>query len=847
MNQASSNTASGHSADHSHDLGTLYDDSLALVTAPRWKKVIGDLWGNKIRTVLVVLSIFVGVFAVGLVIGSGVVLSRELRASFTRVSPAHATITTGSSIGFNEDFTISFRASNDHGFSQELVEVVRHMYEVEDAEGRHNLQARVKVNNHWQSIKLVAINDFDDMRANIIQPQAGLWPPPDKQVLIERSGMTGLNSLNASIGDVLVIERPDGKRRTVPIAGTVSNPTEWPTTFMGTVYGYVTFDTMEWFGENRDYNEMIIRVADPGTGLTKEYNEEVARKVYDKIRDAGLDPSFPKVPQPDSPPLQFVITSLISLMAVFGIFAIVLSGFLVTNTISALLAQQIKQIGMMKAVGARPTQIMMVYIVLVVCFGMIALVAAIPLAQVGVAAFAGYIAAFFNFDIVNTTPPTYVAGIQAAISLLVPVIAALIPVYSGTSITIRQALSNEDVSATYGTGMLDSMMQRIRGLPRPVLLSLRNTFRRKGRVALTLLTLTLGGAFFIAVFSSNTSLQLTVHNFMHALYNYDIDVFLHRPYHAEYLKQEALRVPGVVAAEPWLMTTARRVYADKSESLDIQLYGTPPDVQTMNPIIQEGRWLVEEDEHALVVSTGVRKYDPDIQVGSELTLKIKDRDTTWRVVGIVQSMGESRMAYASYDYASRAARETGDVSYLRVITSKHDLESERAASVALERHFKQRNIDVSYTKTMIEMTQGDQESIAMITFSLMLMAILVAVVGGLGLAGTMSLNVIERMREIGVMRAIGASDMSVLQVFIVEGVFIGAISWLFGTLVALPVSFGLCYSMGMGLFSSPLDFSFSLGGVVVWLVLSLVIATVASFVPAWRATRVSVRQVLAYE
>jgi putative ABC transport system permease protein len=107
--------------------------------------------------------------------------------------------------------------------------------------------------------------------------------------------------------------------------------------------------------------------------------------------------------------------------------------------------------------------------------------------------------------------------------------------------------------------------------------------------------------------------------------------------------------------------------------------------------------------------------------------------------------------------------------------------------------------------------------------------------------------VIERVREIGIMRSIGASDVTVLQIFMVEGIVIGMISWILGASLAVPLGQALSTTMGQMLFSSPLTFDIPVDGMVVWLVLSLVLAAVASFFPAWRATRVTVRDVLSYE
>jgi putative ABC transport system permease protein len=637
------------------------------------------------------------------------------------------------------------------------------------------------------------------------------------------------------------------------VSGVVHDINQWPTPFLHTYYGYVTRDTLVALGEPYTFNELLIRVKGEGAGtgaggvVTKAHAEEVAEQVYEKVQKSGRDPSFPRVATPGQHPLHFLITAIITIMGIMGVFSLFLSGFLVTNTISALLAQQIRQIGMMKAVGARTTQIMTIYFALVLCFGLLALAPAIPLARFASLSFAGFLATFLNFDLANASIPVYVVAVQATISLVIPMVAALVPIRSGTRMTIREALANEGVATSYGTGFLDRVIQRVRGLPRPLLLSLRNTFRRKGRVFLTLVTLTLGGAFFISVFGVRSALQLTINELVEALYNYDVDIYLDRTYRANHVEDEAMAVPGVVAAECSAMARVRRVLPDNRESLIISLYAVPPETRTMNPQIVAGRWLLPEDENALVLSTGVLKEDPDIQVGDDMLLKLEDRETTWRVVGLMKAMGEVRWAYASFDYYTRIAHQPGQSSYLRVVTRHHTGEFQAQVATALEEHFKQANIDVNSTKTIMELSQGDKEVIEVVTVSLMFMAILVAAVGALGLAGTMSLNVIERVREIGIMRSIGASDVTVLQIFMVEGIVIGMISWILGASLAVPLGQALSTTMGQMLFSSPLTFDIPVDGMVVWLVLSLVLAAVASFFPAWRATRVTVRDVLSYE
>jgi putative ABC transport system permease protein len=127
------------------------------------------------------------------------------------------------------------------------------------------------------------------------------------------------------------------------------------------------------------------------------------------------------------------------------------------------------------------------------------------------------------------------------------------------------------------------------------------------------------------------------------------------------------------------------------------------------------------------------------------------------------------------------------------------------------------------------------------------MAVLLAIVGGLGLMGTMSINVLERTREIGVLRAIGASNRNVAQIFIMEGITIGILSWLFGSVLSIPLSTGLSDALGRTMAGTPLTFSFSMGGVWLWLILSMLLSALASFIPAQNASRMTVREVLSYE
>jgi putative ABC transport system permease protein len=792
--------------------------------SPRWKKVIGDLWSNPTRTALVVMSIFVGVFAVGLITGTQAIVVREMNEVYRSANPANATIS----------------VSDADSFDDGLVQSVENMDEVGIAEGRRSYSARVQGSvGDWQDITFTGVEDFDDVQINQFYLLRGQMPPPRKEVLVEQSG---LDVLQKEVGDVLLVELPDGEQLQMPITGVVESPTSGPAQFSG-ITTYVTMDTMEWLSGERDFNQMLILSAENRQDI--EHNREVAEVVYEKIQKSERDPSFPNVSDGQHP-LNDFISAMVAILGGMGVMSVFLSAFLVTNTIAALLAQQSRQIGIMKSIGARGNQIIGMYMVLVLVFGVLALALAYPLGVLGTNAFAGGIASFFNIELRDTSVPFYVIATQMIISLGVPVIAALYPVFSGTRVTVREAMS-EGGGASYGESIVDRIIQRVRAFPRPVLLSLRNTFRRKGRVALTLMTLTLGGAIFIGVFSVRDSLLLTFEDILNSLFNYDVAVTLERDYREDYVVSEALRVPGVTEAETWRVSGARRVNPDGTEGSTITMWGVPAQSNMVQPTVISGRWLLPSDENAIVLSSGVLETEDDIEVGDEIVVSIQGRDTTWRVVGEAVTIGSAAWGYVRYDAYGRAAREVGAAASLYVRTDPRTPETQNQVATALDEHFTRLGINVVGTQTGSNIREQQATFVNVIIIALLAMAVLIAVVGGLGLMGTMSLNVLERTREIGIMRAIGASDGRVLQVVMIEGLVLGLLSWMLGALLAFPISQLLSNQVGMLLFSFPLSFSFSPLGAGLWLAIALVLSAVASFLPAWNASRVTVRDVLAYE
>jgi len=842
--------------------------------SPRWHKVIRDIWGNKLRTVLVVLSIAVGVFAVGLIAGTRQTAVAALDASWNSTNPANLILYT-------------------EPFDEELLYTVRHMPGVREADAHSSTYVRFQGldqpaapgvagagasasasitpdETKWRNLILYTYPDFGSIRAGKVWSQSGAWPPGERELLIERAS---LGWMGAQVGDSVLLKATNGRQRVLRIAGTVHDPGQMQASWARMAIGYVDRATLDWFGLSRDFDELHVIAA--AANPTRDELNELAQEVRSKVEKSGRTVSYTYIPTPGKHPAGETVEPVLLVLAILGYLALGLSGLLVVNTMQALLAQQVRQMGIMKAVGARNDQVMGIYFGMVLVFGVLSLVIAVPLAALGSQALTQFMANLLNFDIGGLAVSPGVLAMEIAIGLAVPLIAALYPILSATRITPAEAMSDLGLSAparaaprrrprfafrlpfrSHGEedGEAASGASRTRGatavlgrvLSRPVLLSLRNTFRRRGRLALTLAALLLGSAIFIGVFNVRASLMATLDG-MFQYVDYDVILGFQKEHRLSQLEAEALRVPGVTTAEGWRIDTGRRMRGDDTEGESLQVRGVPAASALIRPNVTAGRWLVPEDENAIVVNTMFLKDEPDVAVGSTLKLKMGGRETEWQVVGIAAGTPPVPLLHANYPYLARLMGGIDRAGILIAATEPRDPLTQAEAAKALEEHFRSIGMEVASRQTSTEERTQIQSQLDVLLYFLLIMAVILAVIGAIGLAGTMSLNVLERTREIGVMRAVGASDGSVFRIVVIEGLLIGLISWFSGAILAHPLGRVLSDAIGTATLRVNLEYVYSVGGLILWLVIACVLAVFASLLPARNATRVSVRDVLAYE
>ncbi len=501
---------------------------------------------------------------------------------------------------------------------------------------------------------------------------------------------------------------------------------------------------------------------------------------------------------------------------------------------------------MMKAIGGTGRQITVIYLSMVTFYGLLSLGVALPVGMGLGYLFTLAVTRFLNMNILDFHLPVEVLILQLVAALVVPTVASAIPILSAVRLTVREAISSYGIGGKSQYGLLDRLLLQVRGLSSPVLLSLRNTFRRKGRVFLTLGTLIIAGALFITVVNVRFSMMAWSDDFFDMWFNYEVQLVFDGDYESQGVVKRAERIPGVTQAEGWTVVQVQYIKPDGTKGATFPLIGLSPDSDFVQPDLLSGRWLEEVDRDAIVLSSNLAEDMPDVQVGDEIVLEIGNKEYEWEVVGIM-FMPFEKFSYANFNYVSRVKAEPDLASSMYVRTENKDGPSQLRMAEVLEDRLKDLGIKVNQSMTKDEVAASVAGQLDFMVAFLLAMATMTAVIGGLGLAGNMSLNVMERTREIGVMRSIGASNGMISGVVVTEGLLIGVISWALAIPLSIPISLVFNTLVGQAFFGQSLDLFFSPSGVVAWLAIVLIVSVVASLLPAYRAIRMSVMETLAYE
>ena len=768
----------------------------------RIRKVLRDLFQERGRALLVLLALIVGGLGVALVTASTSVLIREVRDNFLVTNPLHATIT--------------FRGQGD------VVALSEAALWVDQAELRTTIMARARGGFDGRlPVVLKIVDDFEQQKISTFELEQGAWPSTG-EIVLERDDLTVLG-LSAP-PDTMQLSLPDGEWMDLPVAGVVHDAGQAPARMEHILYIYLSKETAQNLGADLSQQDLIIRMPPPAI-TTRQLARGHAELLGKTLEENGYEVVRVSAPEPEQHPHQGQISTSMFILFVFGGMAMLLSGVVVINMISSLMQRHVAQIGVMKTIGGTPAQVGVIYLLMVFALSLVALAINIPVGFWAGMNFASYFTWALNFDMLSPGVPLSGWLFFIGISIALPLLAAAIPVWRGIRVTVRESLGSEGggVDATSG-------IATVRHMP----IALRNVARRPGRTVLTIVALSIGLGALASAFHVGASMRRTMElETENALY--DVSLVFDEPVDESVVAEALSEFDDLLTK--WKGSTggsAMRIGAyDMPGDTFPVVAGNPLDIPA-KPLV-EGEWRLPPEGRAIIINTRFAKVEK-VGLGDYVTLRIASVDSRWLVGGIRRQLGGA----TQYLLSNEPLGFEGILSASIKLRSPTQQELQRAADSQVrfahghgsqapalakayakyqasvverfEEALANAGVPVARAMTTAESVAGLEDHIFIMRQTVALASLVILAVGGLGLASTMSVSVLERTREIGVLRSLGATPGKLAVIFASEGAMIGALSLVVGMLVSFPLGRAISDYIGNKMFQTPFEDGSSLEG-----------------------------------
>jgi putative ABC transport system permease protein len=773
-------------------------------------KVFKDILHRKLRTTLTIVGIAIGILGLSAIN----IASNQIRSSFA--------------------FTSDLSAQPDIQFftaptSASLVNLLQHQPNVQAVQAEGYVPTRWVIPSGHISLNITGIEDFRHIQINKFELVEGNLPGAN-QILLESSDKA-LASVHVR-DQIEVSVRGSAQKLTVSgFARTRGRPSSG---LLERALGYMNEGDLETLFQKPGVNNFLFQLHNyDQRNATARQLAQVFEQQHEQVLGIAVG---------HDDETSTLADGLFGTMRVLSIIAILLSIFLLLGTVTALVTEQLHIIGTMKTFGASRGKVMRHYLSIVLVYGIAGTLIGLVLGILGGYLLVSYFGNLLNLDIGGLDVPPLLIVESVAIGISVPLLAAALPVYFGTRITVREALSGYGLD---GGGQRGEMWGRLFGfpvIPQTIQLGIRSLLRKRTRAILTLITLTIAGAAFLAVQTTTYSFGTFLDQVFRA-YHFDVLVSVPDPEPYARLQQALSNVQGIGKVEPLIWSDVGTQWGTGL------LTGVQPSTQLYQKQLVVGRWFTAGDQSAVIISQDAADRS-GLGVGENISFHGVVSSANWHIVGIVKdyngigpgSLGVLLAPIAEVnafrqlpqDFAQTVMVQSTDSSSVAVIALATRIDSTLSSS----------GVQANIT-TVQQQIQRDQNEFQILYALLYSVVVIVALVGAIGLFNTLAMSVLERRREIGILRSMGATGRKVAQVFWTEGMAQGIFSWLVALALGIPAAYGFVLLLGNILV--PVPFAFDMTNLIWMFEFIVIVVTIASAGPAWGAARVKVAQTLRYE
>lgn len=774
-------------------------------------KTMRDVGTRRLRSALLLMGIVIGVAGVVAIAYSARNLARAQSLAYVSASQS--------------DLFISVRR-----FPSQLTNVLLENDNVQMAESRIGDFLQWSNGGPYRDVLIYGVRDFANIQINRPTLVQGRWPGPGEAVL----DVSSRRIQTVNIGDTIAL-REDVATPAVyaRVSGFTRTPGEPDASIQGRATGYAhAADVERWRGEMGD-NQLLFRLRE--FRRATETQQAIIR-ILDK---RGIGHGAGDIRNPANAVGTKELSALLLLMSVFSAIGVVLSGFLVWNTVSAVMAEEMRQIGVLRAIGASWWQVLGTYLLPALLMGTVGSVLGLAAGIVG----GGLLARFLSGLIGLTLPPFTIAPrevlLGVGVGLGVSIGASLLPAWQGTRVRALDLLRNYGVRSDYGIGPIQRLLARLRGTSAMVAMGVRNTWRRRARSVITVLVVGVGAAAFIGTQALNSSVVGTV-NTLYSTYAADAWLDFSRPLPVTWTS-ELRRDREIVAAEGWVRDDA---YVNQKLT---NLWGIPSDTSLYLHKVTEGRWYAANTPDEVVITSSLARA-MGLRAGDPLKVVVRKREQTYSIVGVVDDestyLGSraTGKVFMTPENADRLRARPPNADFFAVRFTDSTPKGVDAAIKGVEERFRvlQPSALAAY-----EDRASTLNTIRILTVLLLAMVVIVAIIGVIGLINTLILNITERRRELGILRAIGAGGGALIRLLMSEGLVLGTLGFALGLAGGYALAHYLVKIASDELFR--LTFTLSPGLLVATGLLTLATAAGASVAPGLLAARLRPIEAVRYE
>lgn len=783
------------------------------------KKSIRDIIGRYRSTLLAIFALTIGIWGGGTLLVSLYIMSNDLDRNYMQTSPLHLSL---ESADFERLDLVEFNTRP----------------EISAAEFRDRSILRIEVKpDEWLPLWLYNVDDFDQMSVAKFYPQMGEFPPSLGSIAIERNNLL-ISNLN--VGSEAQVQSK-GKLIQTPISSVIFDPGQAPSTQDAFIYGYTDSENYARLTGKLAHQRLIIRFNDVGS---KQDVQAAMVELTAYFATLGITVDASNIPKFDQHPHQFQLNTILMINGSIGFLAFIMSMVLISQLMNSIFTQQVRQIGIMKAIGAKRGHIFRIYLTYLLVISAASIAIGLPLAVLTGKAYSGFIAGILNFDILTTSLPYFIFALIVILGFLLPIVFSLPMLRNAVHISVNDALGDYGIDATETRQTKGKTNGGNIGI---ITLALRNLARRKSRMLVTVATMALGVAIFSTGFNVRESLSQFLTNTSTSM-KYDLKVVLKNSLPPQEATAPFAQIDAISNIEGWLGGIGRIQTDSVATSNGIGLVAMPYDSELKEHDLLQGTWLTGGDELEIVINQQAALEFAPVVIGKAYPIHIGGQKISAKLVGMVREFDEKKI-FIDMDKYRQIAGVDSEINSLMMVLDDRSFDNIIKVKKQVEQVIAQNGIEVLYVESQVERASIIFEHLNIILIALLTLSLLVLLVSSMGMGSAMGINVMERTREIGVLRAIGATPKMVLQLFVMEGFMVSALSVVVGLLLALPLSaYGAKFFGNLILGeNTPLDFAFSGWGFAITLVVTLLFGYIASRIPAGKATKISVREAIAYE